>query len=113
MAFLAPLAPYAAAAALPLAGAIGGEVGSIASKGLRALRSKLGFRKGGSLAPKAMIKALHRATVKKTGTRIVKNNMVVFPKGLGKKMKQVAKRKPTAMKKKRKARKNNLIIIYK
>ena len=105
MAFLAPLAPYAAAAALPLAGAIGGEIGSIASKGIRSLRSKLGFRKGGSLAPKAMIKALNRATVKKTGTRIVKKNMLVIPKGLANKLKQVAKRKPTVIKKKRKKRK--------
>ena len=72
MAFLAPLAPYAGAMALPIAGAIGSEVGSIASKGIRSLRNKLGFKKGGSLAPKAMIKALNRATVKQTGTRIVK-----------------------------------------
>ena len=51
---------------------VGGEIGDIAGKGIRKLRKKIGFKKGGPLAPKAMSKALSNATVKKTGVRVVK-----------------------------------------
>jgi hypothetical protein len=89
MAFLAPLA---LAAGTGGAGYLGGR---LAQK----LGDLVGFQKGGSLAPKAMSKALNSATVKKTGTRIVKKNQLVIPKHLANQLKKVAKRKPTVMKK--------------
>ena len=61
-AFLAPLA---------LAAGTGGA-GYLGSRLAQKLGDLVGFKKGGSLAPKAMSKALTGATVKKTGPRIVK-----------------------------------------
>lgn len=53
-----------------------------------------GFKKGGTHNPKGMTKALNRATVKKTGMRVVKKNELVIPKTLAKQLKKVARRKP-------------------
>ena len=106
MAFLASALPFLGAAGMGIAGGVGSKVGSefgdIAGKGIRKLRKKIGFKKGGSFAPKAMSKALSNATVKKTGVRVVKKNQLVIPKSLATKIKAVAKRKPTVMKKRKK-----------
>ena len=40
------------------------------------------------------MKALNKATVKKTGMRVVKKNQLVIPKTLAKQLKKVARRKP-------------------
>lgn len=99
MAFLGPLALAGlTAGAVP----VGREIGEFAGSGIKKLRSKLGFKKGGSLNPKGMSKALNQATVKRTGPRVVKKNELVIPKGLATKLKAVARRKPQIMKRRRK-----------
>jgi len=98
MAFLAPaLIPALQAAGLGAAGAIGSRA---ASK----IASKLGFKKGGSMNPKSMTRALSDATVKKTGMRKIHANELVIPVGLAKQLKKVAKRKGVPIKR-RKGRK--------
>ena len=61
--------------ALALAAGTGGA-GYLGGRLAQKLGDLVGFKKGGSLAPKAMSKALNSATVKKTGTRIVKKKPV-------------------------------------
>lgn len=95
MAMFAPALPYLASAGLAAAGAIGGRA---ATK----LAQKLGFKKGGSINPKNMTKALNKATVKKTGMRKIHTNELVVPVGLAKQLKRVAKRKGVPVKKKKK-----------
>jgi len=95
MAFLAPLAiPALEAAATGAAGVLG-------ARGASKLANKLGFKKGGSLNPKSMTKALQKATVKKTGVRVIKKNQLVVPVHLAKQLKKVAKRKGVPVKKKK------------
>ena len=95
MAALIPIGIGAATAAAPY-------VGEFAGKGIRKLGNLLGFKKGGSLNPKGMQKALKNATVKKTGVRVVKKNQLVIPAKLAKQIKKVAKRKPQPVKRHRK-----------
>ena len=92
MAFLAPLA---LAGGTGLLGALGGRAGN-------KIAEKLGFRKGGSHNPKSMSKALNRATVKKTGVRMVRKNDLVIPKSLATSLKKVARRKPQPIKRRKK-----------
>lgn len=99
MSFLAPIALGLASAAAP---AIGKELGDLGGKGIRALRKKVGFKRGGTINPKGIKKALHKATVKRTGTRVVKKNELVIPKRLATAIKKVARRGPTVIKRKRK-----------
>jgi len=106
MAFLAPALPYLAAAALPgIAGigrGLGRGIGNLIEGGINKRRKRRGFKKGGTFAPKTALKALHRATVKKTGMRLVKKNQLVIPKGVANTIKKIAKRKPQLVKTKRK-----------
>lgn len=90
----APALPYLASAGLGAAGALGGRA---ATK----LAQKLGFKKGGSVNPKSMSKALAKATVKKTGMRKIHANELVVPVGLAKQLKKVAKRKGVPLKRKK------------
>jgi|TARA_R110000824_G_scaffold171973_1_gene349688 hypothetical protein len=85
------------AAAVP----VGGAIGSIAGKGISKLGKLFGLKKGGSLTPAQMTKALNQATVKKTGIRKVKPHELVIPAKLATQLKAVAKRKPQAVKRKK------------
>ena len=83
------------------AGPVGTALGSLAGKGISKLGSLFGLRKGGSLSPAQMTKALNQATVKKTGVRRVSKNELVIPAKLAKQIKAVAKRKPQPVKRKK------------
>lgn len=93
----------------PLALGLGSQlvphIGALAGRGFKKLGDILGLKKGGSYNPKAMRKALQKATVKKTGVRTVKKNQLVIPKGLANKIKAVARRKPQKVKKGKKKKK--------
>lgn len=80
-------------AAMGAAPIIGQAAGGVAGRGISKLGKLLGFKKGGARNPKAIGKALARATVRKTGVRRVKKNQLVIPAGLAKKIKAVARRR--------------------
>ena len=102
MAFLAPALPYLAAAGMAAAPVVGREVGDLASTGIRKVRKKYGFKKGGTHNNKAVSKALNRATIKKTGMKLVHKNQLVIPKSVANTIKKIAKRKPQVVRRKRK-----------
>ena len=89
------LAPLALAAGTGGAGYLGGRLA-------KRFSDMVGLKKGGSFTPKHMTKALHKATVKKTGVRTVKKNQMVIPKGLATQLKRVARRKPQLVRRKKK-----------
>ena len=90
------LAPLALAAGTGGAGYLGGRLA-------KKFSDLVGLKKGGSFTPKHMTnKALHKATVKKTGVRTVKKNQMVIPKELATQLKRVARRKPQLVRRKKK-----------